>query len=174
AHRVPGKRIGHAVLSNTFRHPAILAKAASVLDQQTGGRFMLGLGAGWHQGEHEACCVPLPTIGERIDRLAPSIAVLRALFSAEAATSEGVTLDDPFYPLRGATNVPAPTRPGGPPIWLGGQKRRGIALAARTADGWVAPGDRAGDVAYFHDRRDALLSAFDDVGREPGGFEFAA
>jgi alkanesulfonate monooxygenase SsuD/methylene tetrahydromethanopterin reductase-like flavin-dependent oxidoreductase (luciferase family) len=174
AHRVPGKRIGHAVLSNTFRHPAILAKAAAVLDQQTGGRFILGLGAGWHQGEHEAFGLTLPPIGERIDRLTSAVTVLRALFSAQAQRPEGVSLEDRFYPLRGATNMPGPTRPGGPPIWLGGQKRRGIALAARAADGWVAPGDRAGDVAYFRDRRDALLRAFEDAGRDPADFEFAA
>src|SRR4029079_6784749 len=49
---VPGRWIGHAVLSNTFRHPAVLAKAATVLDHATGGRFIVGLGAGWHEGEH--------------------------------------------------------------------------------------------------------------------------
>ena len=53
-HRVPGKWVGHAVLSNTFRHPAVLAKAATVLDHATGGRFIVGLGAGWHEGEHRA------------------------------------------------------------------------------------------------------------------------
>ena len=47
AYRVPSKWIGHSVLSNTFRHPAVLAKAATVLDQATGGRFIVGLGAGW-------------------------------------------------------------------------------------------------------------------------------
>jgi alkanesulfonate monooxygenase SsuD/methylene tetrahydromethanopterin reductase-like flavin-dependent oxidoreductase (luciferase family) len=55
-HHVPGKWVGHAVLSNTFRHPAVLAKAATVLDQATQGRFILGLGAGWHEGE-QRCSV---------------------------------------------------------------------------------------------------------------------
>ena len=174
AHRVPGKRLGHGVLSNTFRHPAILAKAAAVIDQQTGGRFILGLGAGWHEGEHEVFGLTLPPIGERIDRLTSAVTVLRALFSDDAQRPEGITLDDPFYPLRGATNLPGPRRPGGPPIWLGGQKRRGIALAARAADGWIAPGNRAGDVAYFRDRREALLRAFEEAGRDTAGFEFAA
>jgi alkanesulfonate monooxygenase SsuD/methylene tetrahydromethanopterin reductase-like flavin-dependent oxidoreductase (luciferase family) len=68
AYRVPGKWIGIAVLANTFRHPAIVAKAATVLDHATRGRFILGIGAGWHEGEHDAFGIPLPPIGERVDR----------------------------------------------------------------------------------------------------------
>src|SRR4029077_7911950 len=69
AHHVPGKWLGHAVLANTFRHPAIVAKQATVMDHVTGGRFIVGLGAGWHEGEHEAFGIPLPPTRERIDRL---------------------------------------------------------------------------------------------------------
>ena len=49
-HRVPGRWVGHGVLSATFRHPAVLAKSATVMDHATGGHFILGLGAGWHEG----------------------------------------------------------------------------------------------------------------------------
>src|SRR5437588_8068916 len=59
AHRVPGKWLGHAVLANTFRQPALVAKQATVMDHVTGGRFIVGLGAGWHEGEHEAFGIPL-------------------------------------------------------------------------------------------------------------------
>ena len=131
------------------------------------------MGAGWHEGEHEEFGIPLPPIGERISRLESAVSVLHALFSPEAQTPPGVTLGDRFYPLRGATNDPGPVRPGGPPIWLGGQKPRGIALAARAADGWLTPGNRAGDIAYFVDRRDALLRSFEAIGRDPSGFQFA-
>ena len=62
AHRVPGKWVGLAVAANTFRHPALLAKSATVIDNVTGGRFVLGLGAGWHAGEHEAFGIPLPPL----------------------------------------------------------------------------------------------------------------
>ena len=62
ARRVPGKWVGIAVLANTFRHPALLAKSATVLDNVTGGRFILGLGAGWHEGEHDAFGIPLPPL----------------------------------------------------------------------------------------------------------------
>ena len=138
-HRVPGKWVGHAVLSNTFRHPAVLAKAATVMDHATGGRFIVGLGAGWHEGEHLPFGIPMPPMPERFDRFESAVHVLRALWSDAAAAPPGVTRPDPFYPLAEATNEPPPLTPGGPPLWLGGQKRRGIALAAAVADGWALP-----------------------------------
>jgi alkanesulfonate monooxygenase SsuD/methylene tetrahydromethanopterin reductase-like flavin-dependent oxidoreductase (luciferase family) len=166
-HRVPGMWVGHAVLSNTFRHPAVLAKAATVLDHATGGRFVLGLGAGWHEPEHRAFGLELPPIGERIDRLESAVAVLRALFSPPAATLPGVTRPDAHYPLETAVNMPPPLTPGGPPIFLGGQKRRGIALAGRIGDGWLMPGDRAGDDAYLATKREELVRSLEAHGRPP-------
>ena len=174
AHRVPGKWIGIAVLAATFRHPAIVAKAATVLDNATGGRFILGMGAGWHEGEHEAFGISLPPMPERFSRFESAVATVAALFSDEARTDGGVTRDDRHYPLRGATMEPAPVRPGGPLLWLGGQRRRGIALAVQLADGWIMPGNRPGDVAYFTDRRDALRRALVEAGREASSFSFAA
>ncbi|HYO45000.1 MAG TPA: LLM class flavin-dependent oxidoreductase [Candidatus Limnocylindrales bacterium] len=170
-HHVPGLRVGHGVLSNTFRHPVLLAKAATVLDHATRGNFVLGLGAGWYEREHEPFGIPLPPIGERIDRLISAVEVLTLLFSPEAAAAPGVTRPDPFYPLAGATNVPPPLTQGGPPIFLGGQKPRGIRLAAERAAGWLMPGADAGDLAYLVHRRDALLRALDETGRDPAGFE---
>jgi alkanesulfonate monooxygenase SsuD/methylene tetrahydromethanopterin reductase-like flavin-dependent oxidoreductase (luciferase family) len=173
AGRVPGLWVGVAVASNTFRHPAVLAKAATVLDHVTGGRFVLGLGAGWHAGEHEQFGIPLPALRERFDRFESAVGVVSALFSEAARRPPGVTLDDPFYPLREATNEPPPVRPEGPAIWLGGQQRRGIALAARYAEGWVMPGNRPGDVAYFSQKRDEIRRALEAVGRDPDDFTFA-
>ena len=173
AHRVPGKWIGIAVLANTFRHPALVAKAATVLDNATGGRFILGLGAGWHEGEHQTFGIPLPEIADRFARYESAVATLAALFSDEARVAPGVTRDDPYYPLREATLEPAPLRPAGPALWLGGQRRRGIALAARYAEGWIMPGNQAGDVAYFVDRRAALVRALEGAGRDPAAFSFA-
>jgi alkanesulfonate monooxygenase SsuD/methylene tetrahydromethanopterin reductase-like flavin-dependent oxidoreductase (luciferase family) len=174
AHRVPGKWIGIAVLSNTFRHPAVLAKSAVTLDNATGGRFILGLGAGWHEGEHDAFGIPLPPMAERFDRFESALRVLAALFSDGAAAEPGVTVDDSFYPLRGATMQPRPVRPGGPAIWLGGQKRRGIALAARYAVGWPLPGTHTGNVEYFVEKRDEIRRALEAVGRDAAEFTFAA
>jgi alkanesulfonate monooxygenase SsuD/methylene tetrahydromethanopterin reductase-like flavin-dependent oxidoreductase (luciferase family) len=174
AHRVPGKWIGIAVLASTFRHPAVVAKAATVLDNVTGGRFILGVGAGWHAGEHDAFGIPLPPLAERFDRYESSVRVIAALLSDAARMPPGVRLDDPYFPLRDATNEPPPLRPGGPPIWLGGQRPRGIALAARYADGWPMPGNRPGDVAYFAGKRDEIRRALDAAGRDPDDFGFAA
>ena len=170
-HHVPGLRVGHAVLSNTFRHPVVVAKAATVLDHATRGHFVLGLGAGWFENEHGPFGIALPPIGERIDRLISAVGVIQALFSPEAASPPGVTRDDPFYPLRGATNIPAPLTPGGPPIFLGGQKPRGIRLAARRAQGWLLTGTEAGDAGYFADRRTEIVRALEAEGRDPATFE---
>jgi alkanesulfonate monooxygenase SsuD/methylene tetrahydromethanopterin reductase-like flavin-dependent oxidoreductase (luciferase family) len=174
AHRVAGKWIGIAVLSNTFRHPAVLAKSAVVLDNATGGRFILGLGAGWHEGEHDELGIELPPMKERFDRFESALGTIAALFSPAARSEPGVTRDDPTYPLRGATMEPAPVRAQGPAIWLGGQKRRGIALAARYAEGWPMPGNRPGDVDYFVGKRDEIRRALEAAGRDPADFTFAA
>jgi alkanesulfonate monooxygenase SsuD/methylene tetrahydromethanopterin reductase-like flavin-dependent oxidoreductase (luciferase family) len=170
-HHVPGLTVGHAVLSNTFREPVLVAKAATVLDYATGGGFVLGLGAGWFEGEHEPFGIDLPPIGERIDRLVSAVDTIQALFSTEAASPPGVTRDDPFYPLRGAVNAPPPLTPGGPPIYLGGQKTRGIALAARAARGWILPGTHAGNIPYFAEKRDALVAALEADARDPSSFD---
>jgi alkanesulfonate monooxygenase SsuD/methylene tetrahydromethanopterin reductase-like flavin-dependent oxidoreductase (luciferase family) len=174
AHRVPGLTIGHGVLSNTFRHPVLVAKAATLLDHQTGGRFVLGLGAGWHEGEHLPFGIPLPPIQERFDRFESAVGVIRALFSDEAAHEPGVVRADPFYPLDGATNLPPPLTPGGPPMWLGGQKKRGLALVAREGNGWMLPAIPRFDYDYFADKHDRILADLAAIGRDPAGFAFAA
>jgi alkanesulfonate monooxygenase SsuD/methylene tetrahydromethanopterin reductase-like flavin-dependent oxidoreductase (luciferase family) len=173
-HRVPGMTVGHGVLSNTFRHPVILAKAATFLDHATGGRFIVGLGAGWHEGEHLPFGIPLPPMPERFDRFESAVHVLKALFSPAAAAEPGVSRPDAFYPLDGATNMPPPLTPGGPPIWLGGQKRRGLALVARHGNGWMLPAIPHPDIPYFSEKREGILAAMADAGRDPTGFAFAA
>jgi len=172
AHRIPGKWIGHGVLSNTFRHPALLAKTATVLDHATGGRFIVGLGAGWHEHEHTDFGIHLPPIGERVGRLESAVEVLHAMFSPAAFAPPGVTRPDAFYPLDGALNEPAPASRGGPPVWLGVTKPRGMRLAARLADGWVMPGDKAGDVGYLRERRDTMLRMIEAEARDGDEFTF--
>ena len=173
AHRLPDRWLGVAVASATFRHPSVLAKEATILDNVTGGRFILGLGAGWHEGEHDAFGIRLPPLPERFDLLESELRVLNALFSTAASAGRGVTLDDPHFPLNAATNEPGPMRPGGPAIWLGGQRRRGIALAVRYAEGWPMPGNRPGDVDYFAAKREEIRRALEAAGRDPDDFSFA-
>ena len=132
----PGKWIGIAVAANTFRHPALLAKSATVIDNVTVGQFILGLGAGWHEGEHAAFGIPLPPVRERYDRYESALRVLTALFSDAARRAPGVSLDDPFYPLDGATNEPGPVRPAAP--------RSGSAARRPGASRWPRGTRRAG------------------------------
>lgn len=167
AHLVPGKSIGQTVLAATFRHPSLLAKEAVTLDHLTGGRYILGLGAGWHVGEHEAFGIDLPPVRERFDRFEATVRILRALFSDEARGAPGVTIDVPPYRLERATMEPGPLRSGGPPIWLGGQGPRGLRMAARYADGWNYASNLSGSLEGFIKRRDTLMAACDTIGRDP-------
>ena len=157
-------QLGHLVLGNTYRHPAVLARMAATLDVIAGGRFVLGLGAGWHEAEHAMYGLPLPPIGERITNLESAVRVLRALWSSP----EGVSLDAPPYRLADATCDPPPLTPGGPRIWLGGQKPRGIGMAARLADGWNHSG---GGLEAFVAQRDTLLRACEAASRDPARVE---
>jgi alkanesulfonate monooxygenase SsuD/methylene tetrahydromethanopterin reductase-like flavin-dependent oxidoreductase (luciferase family) len=166
AHLVPGKAVGQTVLAATFRHPAVLAKEAVTLDHLTGGRYILALGAGWHAWEHEAFGIDLPPVGVRFDRFESTIRVLRALFGDGARVAPGIALDAPPYRLDGAVMEPGPVRPGGPPIWLGGQGPRGLRLAARYADGWNFASNLDGSPDGFVQRRDELLRACAEIGRD--------
>jgi alkanesulfonate monooxygenase SsuD/methylene tetrahydromethanopterin reductase-like flavin-dependent oxidoreductase (luciferase family) len=176
AHHVTGKWLGIAVLSATFRHPAVLAKQLTVLDHVSGGRLIVGFGAGWHDPEHLPFGIPFPPIRERFDRFESALGVLRTLFSDEARQLPGVTRSDASYPLAGATNEPGTLTRGGPQIWLGGQRRRGIDLAARYAQGWITPfllpGGRTDRLAYFLELRERLLARMREIDRDPSGFEF--
>ena len=84
------------VTSNTFRHPSLLAKQAVTVDHVSGGRLILGLGAGWHADEHRRYGFDLPPPAERVDRLEEAIQMLDALMGAERTTYEGLhyRLDD--------------------------------------------------------------------------------
>ncbi len=166
AHLVPGKRLGHTVLAATFRHPSVLAKQAITLDHVTGGRFILGLGAGWHVGEHESFGIELPAIGERMSRLEAQVRVLKALFSDAARDEPGVTIDAPPYRLDGAVMEPAPIQPGGPPLWLGAQKPRGMRLTARLGDGWNYAANLSGSVDGFLERLEALRRICEEEARD--------
>ena len=163
--------VGHAVLSNTFRQPGrSLAKAAVVLDHATDGRFVLGLGAGWFEGEHEPFGLELPPIGRRIDRLVSAVDTLRALWSADAAAPPGVTRADPFYPLAGRGQRPAAAH--------ARAVRRSISAARVRAGSGSPPGSRpAGSsrgstpATSVTSARSGtqLLAALEAEGRDPAG-----
>ena len=127
-------RCGSLVYCAGYRHPAVLAKSIATIDNFSGGRVTLGLGAGWHQGEYDAYGIPFPPAPVRLRQLEEQLQCIRALF-----TEEVVDFDGEFYRLRAARCVPKPDQ-GRVPIWVGGQGERvTLKLVARHADGWNVP-----------------------------------
>jgi F420-dependent oxidoreductase-like protein len=124
-------RFGPMVCPLTFYHPAILAKRAAAVAELSGGRLDLGVGAGWHEGEHRMFGIPFPPLRERLDRLECGARVIRALWQGRP-----VTLDQPYYPLQQAESYPLP--PGGRvPLVVGGRgERRTLRIVAEHADEW--------------------------------------
>ena len=122
-------RVGSMVLANDYRHPVVLAKEAATLDLLTGGRFDLGIGAGWMTTDYEAAGMPLDRPGVRIERLAEALTVLRGLWSYEPCTFAGA-----HHRVTELDGRPKPATPGGPPILIGGGGRRVLTLAGREAD----------------------------------------
>src|SRR5215475_10224942 len=98
---IPRIRVGTIVLGNTYRHPAIVAKMAAQIDVISGGRLLLGLGAGWQQNEHEAYGLPFYSMRERLERLDEACQVMRSLWTEDRSTFKGrhYTLSDaPLQP----------------------------------------------------------------------------
>jgi len=124
-------RFGPLVCPLTFYHPALLAKRAAAVAELSGGRFDLGIGAGWHEGEHAMFGIPFPPLRERMDRFECGARVVRALWRGEP-----VTLEQPYYPLREAQSFPRP--PGGAvPLVVGGRgEKRTLRVVAEHADEW--------------------------------------
>jgi probable F420-dependent oxidoreductase len=122
-------RVGTMVFDNDYRHPVLLAKEAATLDQLSGGRLELGLGAGWLRGEYDQAGLPFEPPGRRIDRLEEALQVLKGLFADEPLTFTGE-----HYALSGLTSYPQPAPRPHPPILNGGGQRRMLRLAGREAD----------------------------------------
>lgn len=115
------------VVNNELRHPAVLANEAALVSELSGGRFVLGIGAGHAEDEHDAIGQPLPAPAERIARLEESVVALRALLAGDTVTTDG-----PHLRLTGATASPRPSHP--VPLLVGGGSRGVLRVAARHAD----------------------------------------
>ncbi|HEV7871229.1 MAG TPA: LLM class F420-dependent oxidoreductase [Modestobacter sp.] len=111
------------------RHPYITAKAAGSLDTLSGGRLVLGMGAGYQQPEFEVVGGSFTDRGKRFDA---SIPALRA-----AWTGEVLDRDDEYFPAHGHVMLPRPAQAGGPPIWIGGNSNVALRRVAELADGWI-------------------------------------
>jgi len=130
AGRTTTARLGTLVTGVTYRNPAELAKEVTTLDVISRGRAVLGIGAAWHDVEHEALGFDFPPVGERMDRLEEAVHICRAMFRGERPTFEGR-----FYRVKDAINSPAPIQAGGPPILIGGSgEKRTLRIAARAAE----------------------------------------
>jgi probable F420-dependent oxidoreductase len=147
-------RVGTFVLNNDFRHPVLVAREAATLDLLSGGRLELGLGAGHMRREYDEAGIGFDSAGVRVDRLGESLAIIKSLLTGYEVDYEGS-----HYRVRGHTIWPRLARR--PPIIVGGNGDRLLALAAREADivGLVGFSLRRGGTA--HD-----LSAFTAGGVE--------
>jgi F420-dependent oxidoreductase-like protein len=153
-------RIGCMVTGNTYRHPAVLAKAAVTVDHLSGGRLEFGLGAGWAENEHTMLGLPFGTAGNRADWLEEACEVIRSLW-----TQQRTSFDGTHYKLTDAVAEPKPVQRPYPPIWIGGSGRqRTLRITARYADVWNAAGGSPAEVAEVSAVLDQRCA---EIGRDP-------
>jgi F420-dependent oxidoreductase-like protein len=152
-------RCGSLVYAVGYRHPAVLAKAIATIDQFSGGRADVGIGAGWHFIECAAYGIPFPSTKERMDMLEEGVQVLRSLLHEEVSNFDGRD-----YTLTDARLEPRPVQEK-VPIWIGGGgEKRTLRICAKYADGWNIPFTAPEVVAH---KRDVLHQHCADVGRDP-------
>ena len=125
---------GPMVLCEAFRNPAWLANAAATLDHMSGGRLILGIGAGWYEGEFRAYGFPWASGAERVERLGEALEIISRFWTGSEVAFEGR-----FYSAEGTADAPGPKQQPHPPIWVGGQGPKLLRLVARYADAWNAP-----------------------------------
>lgn len=163
-------RLGHLVLGNTYRNPALVAKMAGTVDQISHGRFTLGIGAGWFQREHEAYGWEFPPMRERSDRLEEACSLIRALFTSESP----VDFKGRYYRLDNASLSPGSAREKPIPIMVGGtgEKRTLRTLAMYgdvfNLDGFATRDDGGLSVDLYRHKTGVLSRHCEAVGRHPG------
>ncbi|HEY8584587.1 MAG TPA: TIGR03560 family F420-dependent LLM class oxidoreductase [Capillimicrobium sp.] len=160
-------RLGTLVSPATFRHPSVLAKAVVTADHVSGGRVELGMGAGWHLGEHQAFGFPYPSdLGTRLDVLAEQVEIVSSLWGDAPFAYHGR-----HYDLEGVDARPKPVQRPRPPLIIGGSaKPRSAALAARFADEYNTVMVTA---EACRQRRAAVAAAWEEHGRDPATVRFS-
>ena len=156
-------RLGTLVTSATFRLPGPLAISVAQVDQMSGGRVELGLGAGWYDDEHTAYGIPFPSLKDRFDRLEEQLAIITGLWSHEGG--EGFSFDGAHYQVVNSPALPKPTQRPHPPVIIGGGgPNRTPRLAATYADEFNTPFLQPADAkAQFQRVREAC----ERRGRDP-------
>ena len=153
--------LGTLVVCTSFRPPAMLAKMADALDEISGGRFILGLGAGWHQPEYEAFGYPFDHLASRFDEALQIIVPL---------LREGhVDFQGQYYQVRNCVLRPRGPSPAGPRILIGARRPRMLQLVARYADAWNTAWHT--DTAIVKERYEPLAQACTAIGRDPATIE---
>ena len=122
-------RVGSLVFSNDYRHPVLLAKEAATLDVLSGGRFELGLGAGWLKNEYEQIGLSFNTSGIRVERMQEALQVLKGLFTENPFTFTGK-----HYSITNLESFPKPLQKPHPPLLVGAGGKRMLSIAAQEAD----------------------------------------
>jgi F420-dependent oxidoreductase-like protein len=157
-------RLGTLVLGNTYRHPAVLANWAATVDQLSGGRLLLGVGAGWQENEHEQYGIPLPAPGELIDRFEEACHVWKGLLREPVTTFAGR-----HYQLTDAICEPKPVQ--APlPLLIGGKGNRMMGVVARHADEW----NMWGLADAIAERAAVLEQRCETIGRDPAEIKRSA
>lgn len=155
---VPDVRIGTMVVGNTYRNPCVLAKQFATLDHISGGRMVLGLGAGWQMNEHVAYDLEFKTFGWRFDRLEESLQIIRSLFTNDRTTSHGV-----HYNVVDAPLDPKPVQAHLPILVGGGGPNRTLRIVAKYADEWNV----WGTPETLREKGDVLTQRCEEEGRDP-------
>lgn len=156
-------RLGTLVTPATFRHPGPLAITVAQVDQMSGGRVELGLGAGWFAAEHTAYGIPFPEAPERFDRLEEQLAIITGLW--RTPVGDRFAHDGTHYQLTDSPALPKPVQTPGPPVIVGGQgRKRAPALAARYADEFNLP---FVSIEVTGDRFALARTACEAIGRDP-------
>jgi F420-dependent oxidoreductase-like protein len=163
-------RLGTLMSSATFRLPGPLAISVAQVDQMSGGRVELGLGAGWFEAEHTAYGIPFPDVGERFDRYEEQLAIVAGLWN----TPRGETFDfaGRYYRLSGSPALPRPVQHGGIPVIVGGTgKKRTPRLAARFAGEFNVPFSSVEDNARLFA---GVRAACEEAGRDPAAMVYSS
>jgi probable F420-dependent oxidoreductase len=167
-------RVGHLVLCNLFRHPAITAQSLVTLDHVSGGRLLAGLGTGWTETEFRMTGIPFPQIAERLAMLDESLACIHSLWTNERTNFEGK-----HYQLRDAILWPKPVQKPHPPVLIGGGGKGLLRIAAKYADyvNIIPPAGKLGKFSVdglkrmneeaFRERVDFVRAEAKRIGRDP-------
>ncbi len=158
AARTSKVRIGVLVTSNTFRHPALVAKEAMTVDHISHGRLELGLGAGWFVPEHTNFGIPFPEPPELVARFRESVEAIDLLLRQDVTSYEGQ-----YVQLKDAPFRPGPVQKPRPPLTLGAHKRKMMQIVAEFADRW----NSHGTVDELRERNAILDEECAAIGRDP-------